>query len=180
MSRLKFLVAIAAVLAAVAVLAETRKYKLGRDATRQEVRAFDMSIAPDGKGLPAGSGDARTGRALYAAKCAMCHGQKGEGGSGSPALVGGIGTLKSKDPKLTVGSFWPYATTLYDYTNRAMPPQDPGSMTANETYAITAYILYMNGLVKEAERIDSKTLPKVVMPNREGFIPDKRPDIRSK
>jgi S-disulfanyl-L-cysteine oxidoreductase SoxD len=174
------LVAVIAIAASFGVAAQGAKYKVGKKATPQQIRAFDISVAPDGAGLPPGEGNARVGRKLYLQKCAICHGEKGEGRPGFSALAGGIGTLQSKEPVLTVGSFWPYATTVFDYTNRAMPPQDPGSLTASETYAITAYILHLNGLVKETEPINAKTLPKVVMPNRDGFVPDQRPDVKKR
>lgn len=142
---------------------------LGRPATAAEVAGWDISIPPDGKGLPAGSGTAKTGAPVFAAKCAACHGEKGEGLS-AEELAGGIGSLKSDNPVLTVGSYWPYATTLFDYVRRAMPPQAPLSLTADEIYGLCAYILYLNGIVKADDVIDSKTLPAIQMPNRHGFI----------
>ena len=179
MSRWK-VVAIVVGAAAFGVWAQTGKYKLGTSATPQQVRAFGTSISPSGKGLPRGEGTAQTGRRLYQERCSACHGMKGEGGPGSPALAGGIGTLKSAEPIQTVGSFWPYSTTVYDYIDRAMPPQNPGSLTPNEVYSVTAYVLHLNGLVKENEVMNAQTLPKVLMPNRNGFVPDNRPDVKRK
>ena len=148
---------------------------VGRTPTPEEIRAWDISIAPDGTGLPEGSGTAAAGREIYSNRCARCHGEKGEGRD-SVALAGGQGTLKTPKPLRTVGSYWPYATTIYDYVNRSMPFDKPGTLSKEQVYALTAYVLYLNGLVGENTVIDAKSLPKVQMPNRNGFVPDTRPD----
>ena len=142
---------------------------LGRAATAQEVASWDISIPPSGAGLPAGSGTPKQGAAVYVAQCQACHGAKGEG---KPAdrLVGGIGSLGTDKQLMTVGSFWPYATTLFDYTRRAMPTTKPLSLTNNEVYAVTAYLLFLNGIIPENAEMNAQTLPQVRMPNRDGFI----------
>jgi mono/diheme cytochrome c family protein len=142
---------------------------LGRVASAEEVAAWDISIPPSGAGLPAGSGSARQGEAVYVAKCQACHGAKGVG-KPADALVGGIGSLASGKAVLTVGSYWPYATTLFDYIRRAMPTTNPMSLSDNEVYAVTAYVLHLNGILDEASVLDARTLPKVTMPNRDGFV----------
>lgn len=124
---------------------------------------------PSGSGLPPGSGTAKQGAAVYAAKCVACHGANG-GGKPADALVGGIGTLASAAPLRTVGSYWPYATTLFDYVRRAMPYDRPMSLTNDEVYAVSAYILSLNGIIPEEATMNAKTLPKVEMPNRSGFV----------
>ena len=163
-----------ALASAAAFAAETPN--LGRSATPEEIAAWDISIGPDGVGLPPGSGTPKQGEAVYAAKCVACHGDKGAGAP-NDRLVGGQGTLPGdKPPVKTVGSFWPYATTLFDFTRRAMPWQQPRSLTNDEVYALTAYILALNKLIGENDEMNAKTLPKVKMPNRDGFIirfPDK-------
>jgi cytochrome c len=111
--------------------------------------------------------------------CASCHGEHGEGHRGNPPIAGGLGTLKSDAPLITIGSYWPYATTVWDYINRAMPYQEPGSLTPGEVYSATAYVLYLNGIVSESEILNAKSLPKVKMPNRNGFVPGPRPDRRT-
>jgi mono/diheme cytochrome c family protein len=143
--------------------------RLGVAATPMDLRLVDISIPPSGSGLPPGTGDARTGGKVYAAKCQACHGEKGAG-KPADALVGGRGTLTSPSPVRTVGSYWPYATTLFDYTRRAMPTTAPQSLTADEVYAVTAYILYLNGIISESHTLDAQTLPQVKMPNRDGFV----------
>ena len=142
---------------------------VGVPATAEQIAGWDISIPPDGSGLPPGSGLARDGARLYAAKCIACHGPEGAG-KPSDRLVGGRGTLKDAAPVRTVGSYWPYATTLFDYIRRAMPLPQPQSLTADETYALTAYLLNMNGIIKANQRMNAKTLPRVVMPNRDGFV----------
>jgi cytochrome c len=143
--------------------------RLGKPADPQLLKAWDMSIPPDGKGLPDGSGSAAEGRVIYQAKCVMCH---GPGGAGQPAdrLTGGIGTLTSSQPVKTVASYWPYATTLFDYVRRAMPINAPRSLTAHEVYALCAYLLSIDGIVPKSAELDAKSLPKVRMPNRDGFV----------
>ena len=168
-------VVIAAILAT-PTLAET--YGFGRPATMQELAGWDIDVRPDGRGLPAGSGNAAQGKPLYEAKCAACHGMKGEGGL-ADRLVGGKGSLNTEKPVMTVGSYWPYASTLYDYIFRAMPFTAPQSLKPNEVYAISAYILHMNGIIGEKDVMDAKSLPKVQMPNRKGFTADPRPDVKS-
>ena len=152
---------------------------VGRPPTPEEIRELGSAIAPDGTGLPPGSGSVSSGRDLFAAQCARCHGPNGEGDVG-PRLVGGRGTLRSPRPLKTVGSFWPYATTLWDYINRAMPFDQPGRLTAPEVYAAVAYVLNLNGIVAADSVVDAASLPKVRMPNRDGFVADPRPDIRPK
>jgi len=142
---------------------------LGQEVKPEEIAAWDISIPPDGSGLPAGSGPAAEGEAVYNAKCAGCHGVKGIKGPADP-LVGGIGTLASKKPVKTVGSYWPYATTVFDYIRRAMPFSAPQSLSNNEVYALSAYILSLNGIITPEARMDAKTLPQVKMPNRDGFV----------
>jgi mono/diheme cytochrome c family protein len=142
---------------------------LGVAATPEEVAAWDLSIARDGTGLPRGAGDARAGADIYAQYCIACHGVEGAGGP-NDRLVGGHGTLADSAPVKTIGSYWPYATTVFDYVRRAMPFTQPFSLSDDDVYAVTAYLLYLNGIIEEDEVIDAESLPKVVMPNREGFI----------
>ena len=146
--------------------AESQRF--GQPISPADAAAWDISIGPDGVGLPPGSGTPAQGAVVYAEKCAACHGQKGEG-QPNDRLVGG--QLTGDQPAVkTVGSYWPYATTLFDYTRRAMPWQQPKSLTNDEVYAVSAYILRLNGIVGENEVMNASTLPKVMMPNREGFI----------
>jgi cytochrome c len=154
------------------------RYGLGRAATPDEIRARDIDVMPDGRGLPPGRGTVAEGAAVYAAKCASCHGANGEGGS-ADRLVGrndGDSFAHATNPKLvrTVGSYWPYATTLFDYTQRAMPFQRPGTLTPDETYGLVAYLLFQNGIVKEDAVMDPNSLPTIVMPARHKFVVDDR------
>ena len=142
---------------------------LGQKVTEADLANWDISIGPDGVGLPPGSGTAAQGAAIYAEKCVACHGKDGTGGIAN-RLFGGIGTLASATPIRTVGSYWPYATTIFDFTRRAMPWPQPKSLTADETYALTAYILKLNGLIGDNDVMNADTVPKVKMPNRDGFI----------
>ena len=156
------------------------RYDLGRPATPQEIAGWDIDVLPDGSGLPPGQGSVAEGEKLYAETCAACHGAKGEG-KPMDRLVGGQGTLATAHPIATVGSYWPYATTLFDYIRRAMPFSAPKTLTADQVYAVSAYVLYLNGIVGEEAVMDARTLPKVEMPNRNGFLsPDPRPDIHEK
>jgi cytochrome c len=141
---------------------------LGVPATAEQVAGWDISIGPDGAGLPAGSGTAAAGRTVYEAKCLACHGVDGAGRP-NDQLVGGQGTMRDAAPIRTIGSYWPYATTVFDYIRRAMPYVTPHSLTPDETYAVTAYLLALNGVIAEGDVIDATTLPKVVMPNKASF-----------
>jgi S-disulfanyl-L-cysteine oxidoreductase SoxD len=142
---------------------------LGRPATPAEVAGWDISIAPDGTGLPPGSGTPEQGAVVYTQKCQACHGEKGAGQPSDP-LVGGQGTLASKSPVRTIGSYWPYATTVFDYVRRAMPYTQPQSLTNDEVYAVTAYLLQLNGIISVKDAMNAQTLPQVRMPNRDNFI----------
>jgi len=158
------------------VAAQSPRYGVGRPPTPDEIRALGSAIAPDGTGLPEGAGTVAAGRALFAAQCERCHGPAGEGDVGA-RLVGGQGTLATPRPLKTVGSFWPYATTLWDYVNRAMPFDRPGLLEPSEVYAAVAFVLNLNGIIDEDRVMDAASLPKVKMPNRDGFVADPRPDI---
>ncbi len=143
---------------------------LGRVASPDEIASWDISIGPDGAGLPPGRGTPKQGETVYAEKCVACHGEKGAG-KPNDQLVGGRGSLSGDQaPVKTVGSFWPYATTLFDYIRRAMPLNAPKSLSQDEVYAVSAYILELNGIIGEAEVMNAQTLPQVRMPNRGGFI----------
>ena len=163
-------IALAAV-AALSISASAFAYEFGRTATPEEINLWDIDVRPDGKGLPEGSGTVAQGKSVYTDNCAACHGVNGQGGP-KDRLVGGQGTLASDQPIKTVGSFWPYATTLFDYVHRAMPYQAPGSLSVDDYYAVTAYVLSLNGILPPDGKLDKETLPKVKMPNRDGFIPD--------
>ena len=141
----------------------------GQPISAADAAAWDVSIGPDGRGLPPGSGTPAQGAVVYAEKCAACHGDKGEGKTNA-RLVGGQITGPGPVVK-TVGSYWPYATTLFDFTRRAMPWTAPKSLTNDEVYAVTAHILRLNGIIGDNDVMDAKTLPQVKMPNRDGFIP---------
>ncbi|MGH6827960.1 MAG: c-type cytochrome [Rhizomicrobium sp.] len=156
-------------LKALAFLLAAAAPHFGQPADPAMIKAWDISIPPDGSGLPPGHGSVAEGAAVYAQKCVMCHGVNGEG---KPAdrLTGGIGTLASAHPVKTVASYWPYATTLFDYLRRAMPINHPRSLTDHETYALVAYILSIDGIVKKNAVLDAKTLPRIRMPNRDGFV----------
>jgi cytochrome c len=152
--------------------AEPQKVKppaLGTAVSAEEVARMDISVSPSGAGLPAGSGTARLGLQVYEQKCLACHGAKGVG-KPADALAGGMGSLASKTPLRTVGSYWPYATTLFDYVRRAMPHADPLSLSSDEVYAVSAYVLFLNGLIEEDFPLNAQTLPQVKMPNRNGFV----------
>jgi S-disulfanyl-L-cysteine oxidoreductase SoxD len=159
----------AAILAASALAAEAPHF--GQPVTADELAPWDISIGPDGAGLPAGRGTPKEGEAVYAANCQACHGEKGAGRP-NDTLVGGFGTIASDRPAVkTVGSYWPYATTLFDYIRRAMPYQQTKSLTNDEVYAVSAYILHLNGVIGADDALDAQSLAKVKMPNRDGFIP---------
>jgi S-disulfanyl-L-cysteine oxidoreductase SoxD len=157
--------------ACVAALAQGPTYNLGRTPSEKEIRTWDIAIGPEGKELPPGSGTAKEGAPIFAKKCAVCHGPTLEGSKAGPRLAGGRGTLATPHSVRTIGSFWPFATTIWDYVNRAMPRLQEGSLSADEVYAVTAFLLYKNDIIQESDVIDAKSLPKVQMPNRNGFVP---------
>src|SRR5262245_47264439 len=159
-------------------------FDFGATATAQEIAAVAIAVAPDGRGLPAGKGTYAAGKTVYENACAACHGADLKGVAGlhmptGPALrlSGGRGTLNTPNPVMTVESYWPHATTLFDYVRRAMPFQAPGSLTADEIYAVVAYILGEGNVIDKSIVLDSQSLPQVRMPNRDGFIPDPRPEF---
>ena len=158
------------------VAAQLPTYGVGRPPTAEEINAWDITLPADGQGLPPGSGTTALGKTIYAERCASCHGEKGEDPKYS-RLVGGHGSLNTAQPIKTIGSFWQYATTLWSYINRAQPFDEPGSLTADQVYAVTAYLLHLNGIIGEQDVMDVKTLPLVKMPNRDGFVRDPRPDV---
>lgn len=149
-------------------------FGLGREALPAEIAAWDLDVRPDGTGLPAGSGDVLTGEEVFADKCASCHGDFAEGVGNWPKLAGGWDTLADEDPLKTVGSYWPYLSTTWDYVNRSMPFGDAQSLEADEVYAIVAYILYSNDLVEDDFVLSDETFADFEMPNQDGFIVDDR------
>ena len=171
-SRSSFLLPAMVVLACGAAMAQSPTYKMGRTPTEAELRAWDHAVGPDGKELPAGSGSAVEGAKIFAAKCFFCHGKNAEGIFPFPRLAGGVGTLNTPTPIRSSGSYLPFATTIWDFINRAMPRDAEGTLTSDEVYAVTAFILFKNGTIKETDVLDKKSLVEVQMPNRNGFFPD--------
>jgi cytochrome c len=179
------LIAFDAAISAVSAQGYPSAFNFGEPLSDRDVAAMGSAIALDGKGLPPGSGDYAKGKQVYETGCAACHGADLKGVAGltdMPAgaalrLIGGRGSLTDRRPILTVESYWPYATTLFDYTRRAMPFTAPGILTADEVYAVTAYILGEANIIDRTTVLDRQTLPKVQMPNRDGFIPDPRPEL---
>ena len=142
---------------------------LGQELTATELAAVDFTIMPDGDGLPPGSGNAASGREIYKQNCLACHGVNGSGGV-NDVLSGGHESLTGPQPQKTVGSYWPYATTIFDYVRRAMPFQTPGSLSSDEIYAVTAYLLFVNDIIAEDAEMSAASLPQVKMPNRDNFV----------
>src|SRR4029077_4175969 len=174
-----FLASLVTLAACGAAPAQTPDYKnVGRTPTEQEVQAMDIAIGTDGKELPPGSGTAQTGARLLNEKCVACHGENLEGSSQAPALVAGKGTLTSLHPKMTAGSYWPFATTIFDYIRRAMPRFQEGTLKVDEVYSLTAFILYRNDIIKEDDVIDAASSPKIKMHNRDGFVPQNLDEIQ--
>jgi S-disulfanyl-L-cysteine oxidoreductase SoxD len=164
----------AGVLLALCSAAFAQSPNLGKPISPEDLASWDISIGPDGAGLPPGSGTAKQGEAVFAAKCQACHGTKGAG-QPNDRLVGGQGSLPGDKPAIkTVGSYWPYATTLFDYVRRAMPYVESKTLGPDEIYAVAAYILNLNGVIGDTDVINAQTLPAVKMPNRDGFIPFRR------
>ena len=158
--------------------AENRKYNIGKIATKIEIAGWDIDVRPDGVGAPKGSGNAIDGEEIYVNRCASCHGDFGEGVDRWPALVGGDGTLASHDPEKTTGSYWPYASTIFDYVYRSMPFGEAQTLTHDETYKIVAYLLNMNEIIDEDFVLSEKNIGQIKMPNASGFsLPDPRPDV---
>jgi S-disulfanyl-L-cysteine oxidoreductase SoxD len=160
-------------------VAQSPTYGVGRTPKPEELMAIDIDVTPDGEGLPPGSSTAAAGNDVYRRRCETCHGPTGTEGP-QDILAGGQGSLATSRPLKTVGSYWPYATTLWDYIRRAMPFDHPGTLTAEEIYGTTAYLLFLNGIVGERDVVDQATLPQIKMPNRDGFTADPRPDIGAK
>jgi len=167
MSALKYLLLAACALTLTPALAQQR-YNLGRPATAGEIAGWDIDVKADGTGLPKGRGTVAAGAAIFAEKCAACHGAKGDGGLANK-LAGGVGTLNTAGALKTVGSFWPYPTTLFDYIRRAMPHNAPQSLKTDEVYSLTAFVLNLNGVIDAKAEMNQSTLPKVQMPNQGGF-----------
>jgi len=158
--------------------ASDRAFNLGSLATSQQVKGWDIDVRPDGLGAPIGSGTAFDGEEVFAQQCASCHGDFGEGIDRWPELVGGEGTLNTHDPLKTTGSYWPYASTMFDYIYRAMPFGASQSLSFDETYQIVAYLLYMNDIIDEDFVLSYQNIGSIKMPNQEGFLlPDPRPDV---
>ncbi len=161
------------------VSAEQRPFNLGSIATTEQVAGWDIDVRPDGLGAPIGTGNAIDGEEVYTNRCASCHGDFGEAVDNWPALVGGEGTLSSHDPLKTTGSYWPYASTMYDYIYRAMPFGEAQSLSHNETYQIVAYLLNMNDIIDEEYELNHTNIGSIKMPNHDGFLmPDPRPDAQ--
>ena len=142
---------------------------LGVEISAGDLAPWDISIETDGSGLPPGSGDVATGATIYAAQCLVCHGEEGAG-QPNDRLVGGLGTLGDMNQVRTIGSFWPYASTVFDYIRRAMPFTTPQSLSDDQVYSLTAYLLWLNGIIEEDDVMDAESLSRIRMPNRDGFI----------
>ena len=167
------------VLTSAPALPADRPFNLGKIAKAEEVAGWDIDVRPDGLGAPVGIGNAIDGEEVYADLCAACHGDFGEGVDRWPELVGGEGSLDTHDPLKTTGSYWPYASTLYDYVYRAMPFGEAQSLSYDETYQIVAFLLYMNDIIEDDFDLSHENLGAIVMPNRDGFfMPDPRPDAQ--
>ncbi|MGD8341661.1 MAG: cytochrome c [Gammaproteobacteria bacterium] len=142
---------------------------LGVEISAEDLAPWDISIETDGSGLPPGSGDVATGETVYTRNCLACHGEEGAG-QPNDRLVGGHGTLTDLNQVRTIGSYWPYASTVFDYIRRSMPFTAPQSLTDDEVYSLTAYLLYLNGIIEEDDVMNARTLARIRMPNRDGFV----------
>lgn len=161
------------------ITAQAAQLGIGTRPTDAQIAAWNIDVAPDGKSLPPGRGTVAQGNAIYDRQCSACHGQDLEGGMG-PALAGGTGSLASEKPLKTVGSYWPYATTVFDYIRRTMPLAAPQTLSNNDVYALTGYVLFRNGIVPSEATMDAAAVMRVRMPNREGFYVDDRPDVKNR
>jgi mono/diheme cytochrome c family protein len=154
--------------------AAEKKLGLGRQALPEEIAAWDTDVRPDGRGLPPGRGTVKQGEEIYLARCASCHGEFGQGAGRWPTLAGGQGSLRADRPNKTIGSFWPQLAPLYDYTRRTMPWGNARSLSADETYAVVAFLLNLNDIVKDDFELNDKNLTSIRMPNAAGFFADDR------
>jgi hypothetical protein len=171
---LNLLVPLTILASCAAGLAQSRTYNLGTTLSQEEVRGLGFMVGPAGKELPPGSGTAKEGAEIFAQRCALCHGPNGEGGIANRLVVGSPANLHHgpfKDNEKHATSYYPYATIAWDYINRAMPADKPGSLSAAEVYAVTAFLLFRNGIIQESDTLDAKSLPRIQMPNRNGFVP---------
>jgi len=151
------------------------RFNVGTPLNQDEIKSFDFMIGPEGKELPSGHGTAKEGAAIFAKRCQVCHGQNGEGGVVRRLVLGSPGNPHRgtfKDTEKSAISYYPYATIVWDYIHRAMPASNPGSLTPDEVYSVVAFLFYRNGIIQEGDVLDAKTLPKVKMPNRDGFVPE--------
>ena len=178
MRRLEFATLAVVTLLCVTSAKAQSPYSIGRVATTTEIAGWNIDVGGDGSNLPPGSGSVSHGSEVFGQQCAACHGAKGEGGVGD-RLVGGQGTLGTPKPVHTVGSYWPYAPTLFDYIRRAMPQNAPQSLSNDDVYAVSAYILSLNGLLPADAALDAKSLAAIKMPNRNMFVGDPRPDVKT-
>lgn len=177
-SSLNRLVPVILLAASIAAQAQTPNYRgIGRSPTEQEIRTQDFAINVDGKELPPGRGTAREGAPLFAQKCAGCHGPELQGSPLGPALAGGKGTLTTTRPLKTLGSYWSFSTSIWDYINRAMPRNQEGSLTHDQVYALTAFLLFRNEIIQEGDVMEAQSLPKIQMPFRNGFLPQRLEDL---
>jgi cytochrome c len=173
-------VAVACVLAGPLMAADAPRPKLGKPIAEADIALWNIDVrTQDGLGLPAGKGTSADGAKVFAQKCVSCHGEGAKGGPVYGPMVGGIGSMTTEKRMLTPGSMYPYAPILFDYIRRAMPMDAPQSLSNDEVYGLSAYILQLNGLIKAEDVMDAKSLPKVEMPNRNAFIPDDRPDVKA-
>jgi S-disulfanyl-L-cysteine oxidoreductase SoxD len=182
MAKLKLLIALFVATFTASALAQDQqqeRYGIGRPATPAEIAGWNIDIGRDGSNLPPGSGSVARGKIVFSEQCAACHGAEGQGGLGD-RLAGGQGTLASAKPVRTVGSYWPYAPTLFDYIRRAMPQNAPQSLSNEDVYAVSAFILNLNGLVAADAVLDAKALAAIKMPNRDAFVADPRPDVQNR
>ncbi len=174
-SRRSTLMALLVAMSMVSSMSRAERLGLGQPLPETQLARWNIDVDAQGHGLPPGRGSVAQGQRVYAQTCAACHGDKGQGNP-ADTLVGGRGSLATAKPLKTIGSFWPYATTVFDFINRAMPYNAPKSLSADEVYAVTAYLLHLNGIVTADTVLDAASLPQVRMPNRDGFIADTRPD----